>query len=174
MCPGLAVAWCECGACLGKGQGKRVSLIWAHWEMWLGMSLLSPLCAPRKHGWTRGALFSPIFWFLAIDPSSPPRQKEGVGWWERLKSLGWFPLSSSFVGELKAREQTDNTRTRNPWKRRSRVGLRVCENKPKGKIRFYYPFNLLKLSKKNNWIKLAEGTFLEEQGLNRLPRWRLW
>ena len=80
MCPGLAVAWCEWGACLGEGQGKRVSLIWAHWEMWLGMSFLSPLCAPRKHGWTRGALFSPTFLVPRYRPklSSQTEGRSGV------------------------------------------------------------------------------------------------
>ena len=158
----------------GRGKGS-VSPSFGHIGKCDWACLFCPHSVPQgSMAEPEGPCSHPLFWFLAIDPSSPPRQKEGVGWWERLKSLGWFPLSSSFLGELKAREKIDNTRTRNPWKRRGRVGLRVCENKPKGKIRFYYPFNLLKLSKKNNWIKLAEGTFLEEQGLNRLPRWRLW
>ena len=162
------------GTCLGEQRVKRVSLTWAHWEMWPGMSLLPQPCAPRKHELgPRG----PVLAHFLAPPRRPKLSSQaegGVGVVGETQITGWFPVWSSFVGELKAREQTDNKRTRNPWKRRGRVGLRVCENKPKGKIRFCYPFNLLTLSKRNNWIKLAEGTFLEEQGMNRLPRWCLW
>lgn len=106
-CPGVAVTWCEWGKCgRGRGWGKHVSQVWeqkgAHLERQPRISLLPPFSASGKQGWTRWGHFLPTFRFLSINPSSFADKGKGLEWLERLKSL--FLLSSSFAGELKARE----------------------------------------------------------------------
>lgn len=125
MCPGLAVAWCECGACLGKAR-EACLLIWAHWEMWLGIPSCPHSVPPRKHGFVNPK--GPVLTHFLVPRHRPKLSSQTEG---RSGVVGETQITGLppfiFLCRWAKGQRTDNTRTRNPWKRRRRVGLRFVK-----------------------------------------------